>query len=124
MAVREGRPIFIKDIGKAVDDAAIQYNVVRVNGNRSVYVPLLREPGENTIQVVDRIREGIAKEIPAMKACGDIPEATVVDLVSDQSTYIRGAITNLKFQVGLGAILVVLIVLFFCGDFIRCWRFS
>ena len=46
------------------DDAAIQYNIVRVNGSRSVYCPLLREPGENTIAVVDRIYEGIAKEIP------------------------------------------------------------
>ena len=45
-----------------------------MNGKRSVYVPLLREPGENTIDVVDRIRDGIATEVPAMKTRGDIPE--------------------------------------------------
>ncbi|MDG2169869.1 MAG: efflux RND transporter permease subunit [Opitutales bacterium] len=113
VAVREGQPIFIKDLGQTKDDSELQYNIVRVNGSRSVYVPLLREPGENTIQVVDRVREGIAREIPAMKARGEIPEVTQVDLVSDQSTYIRKAITNLKTQVILGGILVVLIVVFF-----------
>ncbi len=113
VTVRDGQPVFIKDIGYTKDDAAIQYNIVRVNGKRSVYVPLLREPGENTIQVVDRIRKGIAEEIPKMKQRGDIPEATQVDLVSDQSTYIRQAIGNLQMQVGLGALLVVVIVILF-----------
>lgn len=113
VAVRDGQPIFIKDLGETKDDAELQYNIVRVNGARSVYVPLLREPGENTIQVVDRIREGIATEIPKMKERGDIPEVTQIDLVSDQSTFIRSAISNLKMQVGFGAILVVVIVVFF-----------
>lgn len=110
---RNGQPIFIRDIGSAVDDAAIQYNIVRVNGNRSVYVPLLREPGENTIQVVDRVREGIAREIPEMKKRGEIPEATRVDLVSDQSQYIRSAISNLQTQVIAGGVLVLIVVLAF-----------
>jgi HAE1 family hydrophobic/amphiphilic exporter-1 len=114
---RDGQPIFIKDLGYAKDDAALQYNIVRVNGNRSVYVPLLREPGENTIRVVDSIREGIAKEIPAMKQRGEIPEAVQVDLVSDQSTYIRDAISNLQTQVLLGALLVLVVVIGFLKNF-------
>ncbi|MCH5372538.1 MAG: efflux RND transporter permease subunit, partial [Planctomycetes bacterium] len=78
IAVRDGHPIFIRDVGYAKDDAAIQYNIARVNGTRSVYCPLLREPGENTIAVVDRIYEAMADEIPKMKARGDIPEAAQV----------------------------------------------
>jgi len=113
IAIREGRPIFIRDVGYAKDDAALQYNVVRVNGKRSVYCPLLREPGENTIAVVDRISNGLAAEIPKMKARGDIPQATEVTLVNDQSNYIRNAIRNLKYEVGLGAILVALVIAFF-----------
>ena len=113
IAVRDERPIFIRDVGRVVDDAALQYNIVRVNGKRSVYCPLLREPGENTIAVVDRIYEGIAAEIPKMKERGDIPEATEVTLVSDQSHYIRQAMSNLFYQVGLGAILVAVVVLLF-----------
>ncbi len=113
VGVRDNQPIFVKDVATTKDDAALQYNIVRVNGRRSVYVPLLREPGKNTIQVVDRIRKGIAEEIPKMKLRGDIPEAVQIDLVSDQSTYIRQAISNLQMQLGLGALLVVVIVILF-----------
>ncbi|MCA9083478.1 MAG: efflux RND transporter permease subunit [Planctomycetaceae bacterium] len=113
ITVRDGRPIFVRDVGRAVDDAALQYNIVRVNGRRSVYCPLLREPGENTIKTVDRIYEGIATEIPKMKANGDIPEATEIALVSDQSSYIRNAMRNLLNEIGLGAILVAITVLVF-----------
>ncbi len=110
ITTRDGRMIFIRDVGYAKDDAAIQYNIVRVNGKRSVYCPLLREPGENTIAVVDRIYAGIAKEIPAMKALGQVPEAAEVQLVNDQSTYIRNAMRNLLYEVGLGALLVAIVV--------------
>ncbi len=113
VSIRDGRPIFIRDVGRVVDDAALQYNIVRVNGKRSVYCPLLREPGENTIAVVDRIEKGLAAEIPKMKERGDIPEATTVTLVSDQSSYIRNAMSNLLIQVGLGAMLVAIVVLIF-----------
>jgi multidrug efflux pump subunit AcrB len=113
--VRDGRPIFIRDVGYAKDDSAIQYNIVRVNGKRSVYCPLLREPGENIISVVDRIYEGIAAEIPKMKDRGDIPQATEITLVSDQSSYIRNAMRNLMYEVGLGGLLVAIVV----GAFLR-----
>ncbi|GAA4472225.1 efflux RND transporter permease subunit [Novipirellula rosea] len=113
ISVRDDRPVFIRDVARVVDDAALQYNIVRVNGKRSVYCPLLREPGENTIAVVDRIYEGIASEIPKMKERGDIPEATEVTLVSDQSSYIRNAMSNLMMQVGLGALLVAIVVFVF-----------
>lgn len=118
VAVRDDRPIFIRDLGRVVDDAALQYNIVRVNGKRSVYCPLLREPGENTIAVVDRIYDGIANEIPKMKERGDIPAATEVTLVSDQSDYIRTAMSNLYRQVGLGALLVAVVVLVFLRRFL------
>ncbi|MCH8215318.1 MAG: efflux RND transporter permease subunit [Planctomycetes bacterium] len=117
VAVRDGQIIYIKDIGYTKDDAALQYNIVRVNGKRSVYCPLLREPGENTIQVVDRIREGMASEIPNMKKRGDIPEATEITLVSDQSSYIRQAMAGLQKQVLVGALLVVVIVVLFLRRF-------
>ncbi|MEZ6088613.1 MAG: efflux RND transporter permease subunit [Pirellulaceae bacterium] len=113
IVVRDEQPIFIRDVARVVDDAALQYNIVRVNGNRSVYCPLLREPGENTIAVVDRIYEGIASEIPKMKERGDIPEATEVTLVSDQSGYIRNAMRSLMWQIGLGAALVAVVVFVF-----------
>jgi multidrug efflux pump subunit AcrB len=118
VAIRDGKPIFIRDIGYAKDDAAIQNNIVRVNGKRSVYCPLHREPGENSIEVVNRIREGLAREVPLMKKRGEIPEAAEIKLVSDQSIYIRNAIRNLEYQVGLGGLLVLLVTAFFLRRFL------
>ncbi|TWU35873.1 efflux RND transporter permease subunit [Novipirellula artificiosorum] len=118
ITVRDGKPIFVRDVGQTVDDAAIQYNIVRVNGNRSVYCPLLREPGENTIATVDRIYAAMDAEIPKMKERGDIPEATEVTLVSDQSGYIRKAISNLYFQLLLGTLLVAMVVIIFLRRFL------
>ncbi len=118
IAVRDSGPIYIRDVGRAVDDAALQYNIVRVNGSRSVYCPLLREPGENTIATVDRIYEAMATEIPQMKERGEIPEATEITLVSDQSGYIRTAMSSLFKQVFAGAVLVAITVLLF----LRQWR--
>ncbi len=113
VAIRDDRPIFIRDVARVVDDAALQYNIVRVNGKRSVYCPLLREPGENTIAVVDRVTAALADKIPKMKAQEKIPEATEVTLVSDQSGYIRTAMSNLFNQVGLGSLLVAIVVFVF-----------
>lgn len=117
IAIRNGRPIFIRDVGYAKDDAAIQYNIARVNGSRSVYCPLLREPGENTIAVVDRIKEGLAREIPRMKERGEIPRNAQITLVSDQSSYIRNAIHSLEYEVVLGAVLVAFVIALFLRKF-------
>ncbi len=117
IATRDGRVIFIRDVGYAKDDSALQYNIVRVNGKRSVYCPLLREPGENTIAVVDSIDKELGKQIPAMKEDGTIPHETEVTLVSDQSSYIRNAMRNLMYEVGLGAILVAIVVGGFLKEF-------
>ena len=51
-------PVRVSDIGEAKDSQTLQYNVVRVNGQRSVYLPILKQGGDsNTIAVVDGIRE-------------------------------------------------------------------
>src|SRR5580700_73413 len=61
------KSVFISDVGKAVDGAALQYNIVRVNGQRSVYVPILKQGGNtNTIAVVSGIKN-------AIKTLRDIP---------------------------------------------------
>src|ERR1700728_2798176 len=57
------RSVFISDVGNAIDGSALQYNIVRVNGQRSVYVPILKQGGDtNTIAVVNGI-EGAIKNL-------------------------------------------------------------
>src|SRR5260370_39258077 len=53
LKIVNGAPIFVKDIGIAKDTYQIQTNIVHVNGRREVYIPVYRQPGANTIQVVE-----------------------------------------------------------------------
>jgi hypothetical protein len=62
------RSVFVSDIGQAVDGSALQYNIVRVNGQKSVYVAVQKQGGNtNTIEVVNGIKKAIQslRDIPA-----------------------------------------------------------
>ena len=55
-------PVRISDVGEAKDAYALQYNIVRVDGQRSVYLPVLKQGGDsNTIEVVDGVRKRLTK---------------------------------------------------------------
>ena len=52
--------VLVGDIGKAVDAGALQYNIVRIDGQRSVYVPIFKQGGDsNTISIVNGIRAAV-----------------------------------------------------------------
>jgi multidrug efflux pump subunit AcrB len=104
------RSVFISDIGKAVDGAALQYNIVRVNGQRSVYVPILKQGGDtNTISVVNGIRE-------AIKTLRDIPSQLKTHVVFDQSVSVKQAISTVLREGGIGLCLTAVMILIFLGS--------
>lgn len=104
------KSVFIGDIGKAVDGAALQYNIVRVNGQRSVYVPILKQGGDtNTIAVVNGIRR-------AIKGLLDIPAQLKTHVVFDQSLFVKQAISTVVHEGGIGLGLTALIILVFLGS--------
>src|SRR6202008_2419586 len=71
--------VLVADVGKAVDAQAIQTNIVRVDGQPSVYLPILKQGGDtNTIAVVDGVRG-------ALKHLVDIPKQLMTRVVFDQS---------------------------------------
>jgi multidrug efflux pump subunit AcrB len=62
--VKVGRgqaPVLLGDVGQVEDASQIQYNKVLINGHPSVYVPILRQAGANTIAVVDGINQLVPK---------------------------------------------------------------
>ena len=76
------------DIGHAEDSSAIQYNIVRVDGQKSVYLPILKQGGNsNTIQIVNGVRDRI-------KHLLDVPKSLVANVVFDQSQYVKIAVAN------------------------------
>jgi hydrophobic/amphiphilic exporter-1 (mainly G- bacteria), HAE1 family len=103
-------PVVVGDVGHAVDGSEIQYNVVRVDGQPSVYLPVLKQGGDaNTIEVVDGIRNAVANLF-------DVPKQLVTKVVFDQSVFVRNAIDNLVHEGLIGLLLTGVMILIFLGS--------
>ena len=98
---------YVRDVGDTLDTAEIQSNVVRVDGKRQVYIPIYRQPGANTIAVV----EGVQQQIATLKT--QLPPDVNLDLVFDQSFYVKQSVQSLVFEGVLGALLAALMILVF-----------
>ena len=104
------KSVFISDVGKAVDGSYLQYNIVRVNGQKSVYVPVEKQGGDtNTIAVVDGVRK-------AIRTLRDIPSQLKVHVVFDQSVFVKDAISTVLREGGLGLFLTAIMILIFLGS--------
>jgi len=102
--------VSISDVGQAEDAAQIQYNIVRVDGQRSVYLPIMKQGGNtNTIQVVDGIRQMLRKLF-------DVPKQLVATVVFDQSAFVKEAIHTLLDEGMIGLVLTSLMILIFLGS--------
>jgi multidrug efflux pump subunit AcrB len=103
-------PVRIGDIGSASDAHQIQTNIVRVDGQRSVYVPVLKQGGDtNTIAVVDGIKDAITHLF-------DVPKQLITRVVFDQSVFVKTAIETLLDEGGIGLILTSIMILVFLGS--------
>jgi HAE1 family hydrophobic/amphiphilic exporter-1 len=104
------KSVFVSDIGKASDSSSFQYNVVRVNGQKSVYVPILKQGGNtNTIEVVDGIKK-------AIKTLRDIPAQLKSHVVFDQSLFVKDAISTVLREGGIGIVLTAVMIWLFLGS--------
>jgi multidrug efflux pump subunit AcrB len=102
--------VLVADIGKAEDSGAIQTNIVRIDGQHSVYVPILKQGGNsNTISIVNGIKEAIQHLV-------DIPDALKTAVVFDQSIFVKIAIKNLLKEGGIGLFLTGVMILLFLGS--------
>ena len=102
--------VAISDVGKAEDANQLQYNIVRVNGQRSAYISIMKQGGDtNTIEVVNDIRKLTSKLV-------DIPKQLVPKVVFDQSVYVKAALLTVLHEGGLGLILTSIMILVFLGS--------
>lgn len=100
----------VADIGEAKDAQQIQTNIVRVDGQRSVYLPVLKQGGDtNTIAVVDGIKNGVQHLI-------DVPKELISRVVFDQSVFVKTAIKTLLHEGALGLLLTSIMILIFLGS--------
>ncbi len=102
--------VLVADVGHAEDSGALQYNIVRIDGQRSVYVPVFKQSGgSNTITIVDGIKD-------AVKHLVDIPAALHVAVVFDQSVFVKMALANVSREAGIGLVLTGVMILVFLGS--------
>ncbi len=102
--------VLVADIGKAEDSGTIQTNIVRIDGQKSVYIPVLKQGGDsNTITIVNGMKT-------AIKNLVDVPASLKTAVVFDQSAFVKSALRNLGSEGGIGLVLTALMILLFLGS--------
>jgi len=107
-----GAPVTIGDVANVHDSFADQTNIVRINGKRASFINILKKAGASTLTVVSAVR----KLIPDIKALA--PKGLDLELVFDQSKFVKDAIQSVLTEALISSFLVSLMVLFFLGS----WR--
>ncbi len=102
--------VLVGDVGHAEDGGQTQYNMVRVNGEHSVYLPIFKQGGgSNTITIVNGIRQRV-------KHLLDVPQQLKASVVFDQSVFVKMAVNNVIREGGMGLLLTALMILLFLGN--------
>ena len=115
LRTEHGNAAYLRDVATPKDANYIQTNVVRVNGRRQVYIPVFRQLGASTLQVVDTLKESIETMTARLTRPG-----INLQVVMDQSIYVRRSIESLIEEGVLGAVLCSLVILLFLGQ----WRMT
>lgn len=106
----DNNTIYIRDVAQVEDAADITYGYAMVNGQRTVYLPIIKKADASTLDVVRNVKNSI-KDFEHI-----LPEDMKVRYEFDQSKYIVQSLTNLQIEGLLGALLTGLMVLLFLGD--------
>ncbi|HIK82135.1 MAG TPA: efflux RND transporter permease subunit, partial [Planctomycetes bacterium] len=112
----DGKPVFLRDVARAENTQSIQTNVVRINGRRQVYIPIYRQPGANTIEIVNEIRAKLTQIRQRVVDMYEGADDVLLEVVMDQSIFVRDSISALEHEALIGAFLAGLIVLIFIGS--------
>jgi hydrophobe/amphiphile efflux-1 (HAE1) family protein len=112
-ALRAGEmasPVRVSDVATVEDGAQDQNEIVRINGQRGVFFRVNKQPGANTVSVVDEVRAALPK-------LRGVPPNVKLAVSFDQSAYIRAAIKSLEHEAVQGGLLAVLVILIFLVSF-------
>jgi HAE1 family hydrophobic/amphiphilic exporter-1 len=109
VAWRNGTPVTVGDVARVRDGFEEPRSYVRANGRDGIRLAVAKQAGANTVAVA----EGARRAIERLEA--DYPDVRL-QVIVDSSTYISDSVRNVEFGVGIGAILAVLVLLFFLRD--------
>ena len=112
VTTRKGYPIRIKDVGRAEDSIEEPRGMTRLDGQNAVSLFIQKQSGTNTVKVADGV-EALLKTIAKR-----LPSDIHIEIVNDQSRFVRKSMEEVKFHLLLAGVLVSLTILLF----IRDWR--
>jgi HAE1 family hydrophobic/amphiphilic exporter-1 len=112
VAVKNGVPIRIKDLGRAEDGTKEPRSLGRLNGQPAVVLEIRRQSGANTVAVIEDVKANLAR------VQAQLPPDVKLEIIRDQSNYIYAALHEINLHLVLGSILACLVVL----AFMRSWR--
>ncbi len=104
--------IYLRDVANVRDGFSVQTNIVRRDGRRGTLLTVLKAGDASTLDVVDHIRAAIPR------VASTLPPELRIDLLADQSIFVRGAISGVLHEAIVAACLTALMILLFLGS----WR--
>jgi len=111
VAYRNGAPVRLKDLGTVVDgvenDKTASWYFDQNGLRRAIVLAIQRQPGTNTVEVVDSIK----KLLPTFRA--QMPPSVDVQILYDRSVSIRSSVDDVKFTLFLALVLVILVIFLF-----------
>lgn len=106
IAVRDGQPVYLRDIAEVKEGVEEVVNIVRINGEPGMFLAVNKQSGSNTVEVA----KGVQKEVERINA--DFAELNIVPII-DTSQYIKNSISNVRNSAILGGLLAIVILFFF-----------
>jgi HAE1 family hydrophobic/amphiphilic exporter-1 len=107
VAYRNGSPVRLSELGRVIDSVENDKIAGWYNNVRNIGLAIFRQPGTNTVQVVDSIRE----LLPTFRA--QMPGSVELNILFDRSLSIRNSVNDVKFTLFLTMCLVVLVIFLF-----------
>ena len=111
VAYRNGGPLRIRDIGKAVTGPEDAKQAAWANGKRGVFLVVFKQPGANVIDTVDKIKSLLPRLVAA------IPPSIKIEVISDRTQTIRAAVEDVQYTLLLTIALVVMVIFIFLRSF-------
>ncbi|HEY2068957.1 MAG TPA: efflux RND transporter permease subunit [Rhizomicrobium sp.] len=107
IAYQNGAPVRVKDVGRAID--SVENNLVASwwKGQRAIVLAIQRQPGSNTIQIVDSIYKVIPKFMQSL------PKSVQLSVIYDRSKSIRGSVSDVQTTLVIAALLVIMVIFIF-----------
>jgi hydrophobe/amphiphile efflux-1 (HAE1) family protein len=111
VAYRNGAPVRIRDIGRAISAPENDLIAGWFNNQRAVILAVQRQPGANVIETVNRVKA----MLPVLQA--SIPPAVKISIISDRTDTIRASVADVQFTLLLTVALVVMVIFIFLRNF-------